>query len=313
MAAENRGKAARPLRSPRDPNPTTAVDGNAQGTARGAVGRARGGESQDVGRGEKDPLASSVGKALAVLNALAAASKAWEPSRIGVTELARSAGLPKSTAFRLLSILGQAGLVEREGTGYRLGRRLFELGALVTELKPQSLRDAALPYLEDLYELSHETVHLGVLDGTEVLYLEKIHGHNPANSPSRVGGRLPAHCVGLGKAMLAYSPAGTVRAVLDTGLPPLTPHSIVYPNLLLNALAGVRKQGVAFDIQEARLGLTCVAAPVLDPNGHAVAAVSISGPTYRFNPTRFTSPVREAVKKISAEIKALNPLRGVPC
>ncbi len=279
--------SARPARA-------TALPGQARNAAEVHV------DVEENSGSERDQLASSVGKALSLLDALAG-----KASEMGVTELARAAGMPKSTAFRLLSILGQKGLVERRGTDYCLGRRLFELGALVSEVKPLSLRHAALPFLEDLYELTHETVHLGVLDGTEVLYLEKIHGHNPVQSPSRVGGRLPAHCVGLGKAMLAFSNANTLRAVVSTGLPPLTPYSIVYPGKLLSALKNIREQGVAFDIQEAQLGLTCIAAPVLDEHGHAIAAVSVSGPTYRFDPKRFQRHVNDAVKKISIAVQKL--------
>ena len=249
-------------------------------------------------------LDSSVGKALALLDALACTSR-----NTGVTELARMVGVPKSTAFRLLAFLAQSGLVERQGTDYRLGRRLFELGSLVAEFKPRSIRDSALPYLEDLYELTHETVHLGILDGTDVLYLEKIYGHEAVMSPSRVGGRLPAHCVGLGKAMLAYSPSETLDAVITTGLPPLTPYSIIYAQLLREALKEIRQQGVAFDREEAKLGLTCVAAPVLGANGYAVAAVSVSGPTYRFDPARFVPAVRDAANGVSSEIKSYGFVR----
>lgn len=241
-------------------------------------------------------LDSSVSKALALLDALATAG-----SGVGVTELGRKVGVPKSTAFRLLSLLTEAGLVERRGTLYYLGRRLFELGSLVAEVKPRSLRDISLAYLEDLYEITHETVHLGVLDGTDVLYLEKIHGHHPAQSPSRVGGRVPAHCAALGKAMLAFSPEQTVRSVIAQGFRPSTPYTIVLEDLFLKTLAEIRTAGVAFDREEARLGLTCVAAPILDARGVA-AAVSVSGSTLRFDPARFVEPVRHAALSISKEI-----------
>lgn len=241
---------------------------------------------------------TSVGKALALLEAVAA------PGKAGVTELARRIGVPKSTAFRLLSILSTAGLVERRGTDYCLGRRLFELGSLVSELTPQNLRDLALPHLEDLYEVTHETVHLALLDGTDVLYLEKIFGHNTTTSPSRVGGRVPAYCSGLGKAMLAFSSADTVQQVLHKGLSPQTPYTIVLERVFLAELAEIRRRGYAFDREEIRVGLTCIAAPVLNKNGSAIAAVSVTGTTTRFAPHSFVDQVRKAARAISDKASA---------
>ncbi len=128
-------------------------------------------------------LDTSVGKALALLEAFRTASRP-----MGVTELARKAQLPKSTAYRLLAILREWGYVDRSGSDYCLGAHLFELGNLVPYCQPRGLREIALPHLVRLYETTHETVHLAVLDETDVLFIEKISGHPSASLPSRASG-----------------------------------------------------------------------------------------------------------------------------
>ena len=112
---------------------------------------------------------------------------------LGVSELARQAGVAKSTAFRLLALLEDAELVERDGRGYRLSWRLFELGTSVQRRWPSGLREIAAPWLTEVFvRAGGNVVHLAVLDGTDALYLERIHGHKAVNPASRVGGRLPA-------------------------------------------------------------------------------------------------------------------------
>ena len=241
-------------------------------------------------------LGTSVGKALALLDALGAGS----PS-LGVSELARRVDLPKSTAFRLLACLEKAGYVGRLGTEYHLGQRLFELGNQIAPCRPKGLRDIALPFMSDLVERSQQTVHLAVLDGVDVLYLEKLFGHRATRAPSRVGGRVPAACCGLGKAMLAHSSPALVNEVLSTGLERRTPYTISMRRLFVEELAEIRRVGLAFDREEAVLGLTCVAAPILK-DGAAVAALSVTGPTVSFDPTDLASRLRLTATAIAAEL-----------
>ena len=113
---------------------------------------------------------------------------------VGVTELARRARLSKSTAFRVLGLLERNGVVERVGRNYRLGARLHELGRTVYPPDHDRVRDLLIPFLTDLYELTHETVYVAALHGGDVVYLAKLHGHRPAFEPSRIGVRMPAHC-----------------------------------------------------------------------------------------------------------------------
>jgi IclR family KDG regulon transcriptional repressor len=237
---------------------------------------------------------TSVDKALVLLDAFGTSEAA-----VGVSELARRAGLPKSTAFRLLATLEAHRLVVRRGRQYSLGHRLFELGQRVSYCQPASLRDMATPYLADLYQLSHETVRLAVLDGAEVAYIHDIHGHASVRSIINIGCRLPALCTAAGKAMLAFAPRETAHMALEQGLRRRTPFSIVAPNLLVAQLRRIRQSGVAFDHEECRVGLVCVAAPVLDADGTAVAAISMTGRGGNFAAEKFAPSVQKAAAAVS--------------
>ncbi|MGD9995673.1 MAG: IclR family transcriptional regulator [Ilumatobacteraceae bacterium] len=251
-----------------------------------------------VAEGESS-LSTSVGKALALLDAFENID-----TSLGVSELARRTHLPKSTAFRLLAILEQRQLVERQGNRYCLGSRLFELGHRVSYCRPRSLRDSAVPYMSDLYELTHETVHLGVLDGTDVLYLEKLFGHQRVKAPSAVGARVPAYCSALGKAMLAASEPNAIGAALVRGLEPRTGYTIIAPALFTEELATVRTRGIAFDREESSVGVNCVAAPIHARNGRLLGAVSVCGPTGRFNPQDYVGAVLQVARGIGNSIAA---------
>lgn len=239
---------------------------------------------------------ASVSKALALLDCFRDAN-----GPLGVSELARRASLPKSTAFRLLSYLEEAGYVERVGKHYRVGWKLFELGNRVGYCRPGRLRDIATPYLTELFAQTRCVVHLAVLDGTDVVYLEKIHGHQTLPTPTRVGSRMPASCCALGKSMLSRSPDEKVREVLLAGLRRRTPYSLAEPGRLLADLSRARDRGVAFDREEAALGLTCVGAPILR-NDVAVAAISVSGPATRFDPAAIAPSVHQVASRIGFDL-----------
>lgn len=243
-------------------------------------------------RSDESEATTSVTKALQLLDAFRGAAGA-----LGVSELARRSGLPKSTAFRLLATLESGGYVERVGRAYQLAWRLFELGNGVSACRPKGLRDIATPFLSELHVRTRLVTQLAVLDGGDVIYLEKIRGHAALRIPTNIGGRVPANCSGLGKAMLAFSDPETIRDVVEEGLARRTPYSIVDPGRFLAELRRIHASGVAVDREEAALGLTCVAAPILY-EGRAIAAVSVSGPSARFN-HRALAP---EIQRIAAEI-----------
>ncbi|MEV6394036.1 IclR family transcriptional regulator [Streptomyces sp. NPDC051907] len=218
-----------------------------------------------------------------------------------LTELSRRTGLTKTTAFRLCGELVRLGLLERDAESYRLGGKLFELGSLVP--RRQDLREAALPFLQDLFEATHETVHLGVREGHEVVYVERIHGHGALRLPSRIGGRLPLTCTGVGKALLAFSGAELAEEVLDAPLPSLTPHSVTDPERLRTAIEQAQVAGLAYEEEEAALGVSCIAAPVFD-GAVAVAALSVAVPRSRFRPAQLAPAVRTAALGLSRALRS---------
>lgn len=214
-----------------------------------------------------------------------------------LTELANRSGVPKSTVHRLTATLVEWGALERVYGEFRLGLRLFELGGMVPRW--HIVREAALPFMEDLFESTHETVHLGILDGSHVVYLEKIRGHRAPPIISRCGGRLPAHCTGIGKALLAFASDEMREFALAEPLQSCTPHTITQPSVLRAELDATIARGYAIDREEVTLGLQCVAAPVLNHRGQSVAALSVTVPTARFDAERLAPAVRTAARGLA--------------
>jgi DNA-binding IclR family transcriptional regulator len=224
--------------------------------------------------------------------------------------LGRRTGLPKTTIHRVVNDLVAARLLERAEPGFRLSRHLFELGLRSSE--ERVLVDVAVPYMEDLYELCHETVHLGVRDGFDVVYLAKIGGHRQVTAPSRVGGRLPLHCTAIGKALLAHSSQDLLAAYFDRPIERRSPRTVIAHGLLRRQLDEVSARGIAFEHEESAVGLACVAAPVLGLNRDVRAAVSVSGPVTRFDPSRMTSHIRAAATGIQAALALRSAEHGDP-
>lgn len=242
---------------------------------------------------------SVLGKAFLILDC-------FGPGEATVTlaELSARSRLPKSTVHRIASSLVEWGALEREFGEFRLGLRLFELGSLVPRWRV--IREAALPFMADLFETTHQMVNLALLeDDGNVVYLEKLRGHRNAISAARIGGRMPASCTGVGKAMLAFSPASTVQQVVSRPLVARTPYSITDVGVLRRELYTIRKEHVAYDREEAVLGHRCVAAPVLDQRNRAIAALSVS-----IRDASFTGPERMAVPVQTAARGLARALRG---
>ncbi len=223
---------------------------------------------------------------------------------LGVSELARRSGLSKSTAFRVLNMLLRNDVVERAGSNYRLGSRLHELGGGVYSAEHNQIRDALTPFLTDLFEMTRQTVHVAALHGTDVVYLSKLFGHQRVPSPSRVGGRVPASCTAVGKVLLAFTP-GAMDEALAEPLRSLTGRSITDHQQLSAQLLRVRRDGIAFDYQEAAIGLSCVAVPVLGVTDRPVAAMSVSGPSRSFDPLSQAATLRRVARAASEAVRRL--------
>ncbi|WP_406502799.1 IclR family transcriptional regulator [Streptomyces sp. NBC_01602] len=165
-----------------------------------------------------------------------------------------------------------------------------------------------MPFLQDLYERTHETVHLGVLEGHEVVYVAKIGGHRQAKAPSRTGGRMPVHCTAIGKVLLAHAGEDEQVAVLTAPLERRTPHTVIAPGLLRRQLVKAVETGVAYEREESTPGLLCVAAPVLPPDGRtAVAAISVTGPVGRFRPESHANAIRAAATALGSALARRRP------
>jgi DNA-binding IclR family transcriptional regulator len=214
--------------------------------------------------------------------------------------LAQRTGLPKATAHRLLAELVAWGGIERTAGGYRLGIGLFVLGQRVP--RHRALREAALPYLEDLYEATHENIHLAVPSDTDTLFLEKVSGRRSTPIVSRVGGRLPAHCTATGKVFLAYSPPDRMRQVCEAGLTRLTPWTVVMPGLLRQEVARAWERGYGVNREEAEVGVSAVAAPVFDHRRTVIAAISVTGLARHLDLDRLAPAVRTAALALSMKL-----------
>ncbi|MER3424394.1 MAG: IclR family transcriptional regulator [Nitrospiraceae bacterium] len=226
---------------------------------------------------------------------------------IGVTEVATAFGISASTAHELLSSLADEGLLRRTSRRrYQLGWALFALSQ--TLLETSCLLQAARPVMEELVAGWGETTHLAVLVDGQVLYVEKLQGDRALEIVlSRVGNRLPAHCSGVGKVLLAHRPWEEVLAIVERqGLPAFTPNTITSIDLLAAELERVRQHGYAYDQEEVMIGLCCAAAPIMDRRKRVIASMSLSVPAYRFYPNRqrLTTAIVDAARRVSERIES---------
>lgn len=193
---------------------------------------------------------------------------------ISVSEVARRTGLAKATTWRLTNELIEHGFLEHSGKDLTLGLRFFELGEKAS--RPRSLRRLTYAHMEGLRRRTGHTVHLAVLDGRQVVYVEILPSRTSPRLPSRVGGRMPAHATGVGKALLAYSAPDVIDRLIERGLAEVGPRTIIDGDTLRDELARVRRAGVAIEREESGPGIACVAAPIL-VDREPIAAISVSG------------------------------------
>jgi DNA-binding IclR family transcriptional regulator len=206
-------------------------------------------------------------------------------------------GLPRSTTHRMADRMIQLGWLDKPHDRYRIGNRLFEISGLAPVR--HELREIVLPFLQDLYQATKTTVQLGVLAGTQVLVVDKITSHRPMPMLAQVGGMIPAHCSALGRAILAYSDAATVQAVIDAGMPRRTPRTVTTATALHRELAAIPDRGWSVEREEGNIGVSCVAAPVFGPLGAVAAAISVTGPSVMMRPDLAGPAVRLAAAAAS--------------
>ncbi len=222
------------------------------------------------------PATGTLGKAMAVLEIVAAAD---EPMRF--TDILRRSDQPRGTLHRQLSNLIEEGLlaVNRDHS-YSLGIRLLKFASKAWA--GNEFRTIAEPHLRRLHEQTGETVHLGVLRGLDVIYLDKVESRKAVRMYSQIGNASPVYCTGVGKAALSCLP----QAELDRLLPRIvfhryTEHTLTSIEALSAELAEIRRTGTAFDREEHEAGIRCVAAPIHSADRTFLAGISVTGPAYR--------------------------------
>ena len=221
-----------------------------------------------------------------------------------LSEIGRRAGIPIATAHRLVGELVSWGALERDPNGrYQIGLRLWEVGALAP--RGLGIRDVAMPFLEDLWAATHHHVQLAVLDGTDVVYVERLGGRDLAAVRGRVGGRWPAHTTGVGLVLLAFAGEPVQRRYLSQPLATFTPLTITDARLLRGTLAGVRQKGYAVSDRQVTMDAVSVAAPVRDGGGEVVAAVAVVVPATHREPAGLAPAVVTTARGISRRLSGL--------
>jgi IclR family transcriptional regulator, KDG regulon repressor len=224
----------------------------------------------------------------------------------GVTELSKELRINKSTVSKIISTLENHGFLGKntETRKYRLGLRLFELGSLVAA--QLDLQKEALACMEELNKKVEETIHLVVMNDFDIVYINKVEGPGGLRISTRVGGRLPAHCTGVGKILLAALSPEELRLFLKKRpLKKFTSSTITDPEILKQSLDAVREQGYALDNEEFSGGLTCVAAPIKNYSDKIIGAISISGSTHRLrekNLESLISQLKKTAQKVSQRL-----------
>ena len=232
---------------------------------------------------------------------------------LGLAQVASSLQLHKSTAHRFLMVLEKHRMVERTTSGkFRLGLKLFDLGNRAID--QFDLRDRARPHLRRLVSETEETAHLCVLEGTHVIYMDKIEPSRTVRMITRIGASNPVHCTSVGKAILAFLPEERIAEILRRiRYERFTNRTIATAEALRAEIDKTRRRGYAVDDEELEDGLRCIAVPVLDTQRLPVAAVSVSGPSFRVTAQKLPSIANyllQCVRGISTDMGYMPSGRG---
>ncbi len=236
---------------------------------------------------------------------------------VGISDLSRTLQLPKATVHRLVNALTGRGFLSRnpETARYRVGVNMFRLGSLF--LAQTEVRRAALPVIQELAQRTGETVNLNVVSDRRRVCLEKAESTHDIRHFVELGRPLPLYSGASGKVLLAFLDPAQINAVIAEGLKPLTPRTITDAHRLRRNLLKIRRRGYAVSRDERVIGAAAVSAPIRDHAGGLVAGLTISGPTFRFIPSRVRQYVAFALEgagRISAALGYVTPrtARAVP-
>jgi DNA-binding IclR family transcriptional regulator len=244
------------------------------------------------------------GKVLDVLGAFCV-----DRAELTLSEISRRSGLPLTTAHRLVRELTEWGALERSPAGsYHIGLHLWEIASLAP--RGLRLREIALPYMEDLYEATHENVQLAVREGLELVFVERLLGRDAVPVLTRVGGRFALHATGVGLVLLAFAPAEVQEQVLDGPLERWTPKTITSPGQLRRVLADVRQRDYAVSDRQVTMDSLSVSAPIRAAGDEVVAALSLVVHSDGAQPGVLAAAVRTAARGISRALGSPAASRG---
>jgi DNA-binding IclR family transcriptional regulator len=226
----------------------------------------------------------SISKMMGILECFSTVAR-----HLSLSQVAALSNLPRPTAHRMLSAMKEIGFIEQDArTGsYGLGIRLFELGSVA--LANMDILREAKPFLDRLSELSGESSHLGVFNGFEVIVVEREVPLERQSRGIRPGESSPAHCTGVGKAMLAFQRPELIEQVIAAGLKAYTATTLSTAEALRKDLSVIRKRGYAIDNAEHKVWVRCVAAPIRNSSGHVFASVSVTGAADRMTDPKISS------------------------
>lgn len=261
--------------------------------------------------GNNDGSVQSIERAMLLMEELA-----MHRDGCGVTYLANLTGLHKSTVHRLLNTLWSRGYISKdnETEKYSLGMKILYLSSAI--LDRMDIRKVAKPFIEELCHNTDEVIHLSILDDGEAVYIDKV--ESPSKSIrmySQIGRRVPLHCTGVGKVLLAWLPEKEIDNILNSkGLKAYTKNTIVDIESMKKHLEYIRNIGYAFDEIEHEEGIRCVAAPIFDISGKVVASVSVSGPVLHVTQEkmpRLTTEVLKTAQSISYQLGYMSNYRKI--
>lgn len=222
-----------------------------------------------------------------------------------LSEISDQLGLNKSTVHGIINTLKYHGIIDQneKTQKYRLGLSLIELGGLV--ISSMDVRNIAYPIIEEVCEVLEETVHVGILSGIEVVYIDKKECNSSIKISSKIGSRNFAYSAADGKVLLANLDEEIQKQIIPENIKKNTPNTITDKQQILYELALVKKRGYALDNEENLEGLICVAAPVFDYTGEAKYGVSVTGPTVRMTKEKIDKAINvllDATKRISYKL-----------
>ncbi len=243
---------------------------------------------------------TAVDKALILLDLVGQLSQA---GKVRIVDLVKSSGFQRPTVHRLMATLKSHGLVTQDEHGFLLGGKVLSLAAQA--YGNMDIRRLAKPLMVEFSDITGLTIHLAILDGCEVVYIDKIESRHPIVLASGIGWRGRPHCTALGKAMMAYADENTQAQCLVLDFEAKTDFTLASPEQLQEAWVQVRESGYAIDDRENEVEIRCVAAPILDHTGRALAGISVSGTTSQADMSSTEENGRQlaaACQKLSREL-----------